>query len=325
MIINLIKNEFKKEFKKKYLLAFIFIIIISSGLIVYFNDKYYIEDNDINYVEKIEEKDYEHYNFYSNYEQYQKQYNIYNKKLLDNARIKNYIEKNKLKDNQKIKLIFEKSLVLSLFVMLIISIIGGSIMSYEYSKGSIKVLLSKPVRRWKVLFSKFITLNLINIILLFLIVISMTLFISIICRINIFNLKEIVIINNSIKTVSYYLYFLKQFFINSLPIFFIGNFALMLSTLTLNTSFAVGISVFVSIIAGTISQVLLLFKLKFIAFTFLPYLDFTIFNNYVDIINFNIMYGVNLNLINGIIILIVYSILFYFISFLFINKDIKCN
>ncbi len=325
MIINLTKNEFKKEFKKKYLLVFIFIIIISSGLIVYFNDKYYIEDNDINYVEKIEEKDYEHYNFYSSYEQYQKQYNIYNKKLLDNARIKNYIEKNKLKDNQKIKLIFEKSLVLSLFVALIISIIGGSIMSYEYSKGSIKVLLSKPVRRWKVLFSKFITLNLINVILLFMIVISTTLFISIICKINIFNLKEIVIINNSIKTVSYYLYFLKQFFINSLPIFFIGNFALMLSTLTLNTSFAVGISVFVSIIAGTISQVLLLFKLKFIAFTFLPYLDFTIFNNYVDIINFNIMYGVNLNLINGIIILIVYSILFYFISFLFINKDIKCN
>lgn len=325
MISNLIKNELKKEFKKKYVFIFMFLIVIISALMVYFNNKYYIEENNTNYIEKIEETDYKSYDFYSNYEQYKKQYNVYIKKLSDDTKINNYIAKNKLKNNQKIKTIFEKSFILSLFVMLIISIIGGPIVSYEYNKGSIKVLLSKPVKRSKVLFSKFITLNLINLILLLTIFVSMTLFISIICKTNIFDLKEVIITNNVIKNVSYYLYFFKQFFINAFPVFFIGNFALMLSTLTLNTSLAVGVSVFVSITAGTISQVLLLFKLKLLEFTFLPYLDFTIFNNYVDIINLNIIYGVNFNLINGIIILIAYSILFYLVSCFFIRKDIKCN
>lgn len=323
MISNLIKNEFKKELNKKYLYVFIFLVIIISALIVYFNNKYYIEENNNNYIEKIDKSDYKNYDFYSSYEQYKKQYKIYSKRLSNDKKVNNYIYENNFKDNQKIKTIFEKSFIFSLFIMLVISIVGGSIISYEYNKGSIKTLLSKPVKRSKILFSKFITLNLMSFILLLTIIVFMTLFIFIICKINIFELQEIIIINNSIKVINYYLYFLKQYLINSLPVFFIGNFALMLSVLTLNTGLAVGVSVFVSIVAGTISQFLLLFRLKFIEFTFLPYLDFTIFKNYTDIINLNIMYGVNLNLIRGIIILIIYSILFYLVSYFCINRDIK--
>lgn len=323
MISNLIINELEKEFNKKYLYIFIFLIIFISGLIVYFSNKHYIEENNNNYVEKIEQSNYESYGFYSNYEQYKKQYKIYDKKLLNDKKISDYIYKNNFENNLKIKTILEKSFVVSLFVMLIVSIVGGSIISYEYNKGSIKMLLTKPVKRSKILFSKFITVNLINFILLLTIIISMTLFVCVISDINIFDTKEVIIVNDSIKIINYYLYFLKQFFINSLPIFFIGNFSLMLSALTLNTALSVGLSVFISITAGTITQFLLLFKLKFIEFTFLPYLDFTIFKNYFDIINLNIMYGVNLNLISGIIILIIYSIIFYLLSYFFINRDVK--
>ncbi len=323
MIINLIRNELKKEFKKKYILVFIILLIFISGITVYFNNQKDIEGN-IRYIEKIEEKDYNKYNFYSNYKQYINQYNIYNKKLSEDVKINEYLIKNDINNNQKEKMILENSFIISLFVVLIISIIGGTIVSQEYNKGSIKVLLSKPVKRWKILLSKVITINLINFILLFTILVSMTLFVILIYKINIFNLNEIIIIHNKINQVNYYIKFLKEFFINSLPVFFVGNFALMLSTLTLNTSLAVGLSVFISIAGGIISQFLFALRLKFIEYTFLPYLDFNIFKDYVDIINNNIIYGINLNIIKGSIILLIFFIFFYILSNLsFSKKDIK--
>lgn len=46
----------------------------------------------------------------------------------------------------------------SLFLPMIIVVLAVDLVSAEYSEGTIKLLLTRPVRRWKVLTSKYITL-----------------------------------------------------------------------------------------------------------------------------------------------------------------------
>lgn len=47
---------------------------------------------------------------------------------------------------------------IDLFLPLMIMVVASDLVSSEYSLGSIKLLLTRPVRRWKVLLSKYITL-----------------------------------------------------------------------------------------------------------------------------------------------------------------------
>lgn len=49
---------------------------------------------------------------------------------------------------------------IDLFIPLMVMVIASDLVSSEFSLGSIKLLLTRPVRRWKVLLSKYITLSL---------------------------------------------------------------------------------------------------------------------------------------------------------------------
>jgi ABC-2 type transport system permease protein len=49
---------------------------------------------------------------------------------------------------------------IEMFIPLMVMVIASDIVSSEHSLGSIKLLLTRPVRRWKVLLSKYITLGL---------------------------------------------------------------------------------------------------------------------------------------------------------------------
>lgn len=55
-----------------------------------------------------------------------------------------------------IRMFLESSI--ELFIPLMVMVIASDIVSSEHSQGSIKLLLTRPVRRWKVLMSKYITL-----------------------------------------------------------------------------------------------------------------------------------------------------------------------
>ncbi len=55
-----------------------------------------------------------------------------------------------------IRIFLENSI--DLFLPLMVMVIASDLVSSEYSLGSIKLLLTRPVRRWKILLSKYITL-----------------------------------------------------------------------------------------------------------------------------------------------------------------------
>ena len=63
-------------------------------------------------------------------------------------------------------------------------------------------------------------------------------------------------------------------------------------------------------------------KFKYIIYTFIPYLDFSIFKDAYSILMLNMKYNMNFNILLGIITLIIYSIVFLLLSlFIFNEKD----
>ncbi|SFF91514.1 ABC-2 type transport system permease protein [Planifilum fulgidum] len=55
---------------------------------------------------------------------------------------------------------------ISLFLPLLVVVVAADIVSSEYGQGTIKLLLSRPVRRWKILLSKYVALILVTSLLL---------------------------------------------------------------------------------------------------------------------------------------------------------------
>src|SRR6478609_844788 len=51
-------------------------------------------------------------------------------------------------------------------VLLLTVIVAAGIVASEFSQGTIKMLLTRPVKRWKILLSKFLTVNLFGMVLM---------------------------------------------------------------------------------------------------------------------------------------------------------------
>lgn len=204
--------------------------------------------------------------------------------------------------------ILETSLSIIPFLGMILCFLTGGIMSNEFQNGTSRVYFTKPVKRWKILLSKLLTNYYLVFYYLFLIILSYLLFEFFFLSISDFNISS----------------FIEKYFLYSIPLFFISTFSLFLSTITTSTAFSVGFSCFIYIMGGIMAQILFGINIKIIQYTFLPYLDFTIFSNNEELEIMNKELGINLSQNNGIIILLVSIIVLYLISnYVFNKKDIK--
>lgn len=192
------------------------------------------------------------------------------------------------------------------FISILICILFGGIVSNEFHSGTIRVYLAKPVKRWKILLSKIILVYLYILFFMIVTILSYLIIIKI--------YKDTYVNINIIKEVIIYF----------APIFFTGSIVIFLSILTNSTSASVGISIMICFLSNLIVQIFFGFGYTIFQYTFLPYMDFSIFKDtdYLKLIYDEL--NVTLSIKNGIIILIVFSLLFIFLSFnMFIKKDIK--
>lgn len=187
------------------------------------------------------------------------------------------------------------------FIGIMISIIFSGIVSNEIDNGTIRFYLTKPVSRINILKSKFLTIVIYQIILL-----SFILFIySVLCK----DIDRTYII----KYIKY-----------CSPLLLISSVIILFSILFKNTSITVGLSIFIIVFGGLITQLLLDINVTQIEFTFLPYMDFTLFDDSETLKLLNQTYKINLSVKKGIIINLISTIMFYKIGeFIFNKKDIK--
>lgn len=227
--------------------------------------------------------------------------------------------KNNLKTN------FEDSISNNQIILgIIMIIISGSIVSSEFQKGTIRLLVTKPSKRWKILLSKFLAITIITIGLLLL-----TNLLSLITNGIIYGFKDyftpfLKITSGKVKEICYLTHILGVLLINLIPIIFINLIAFSLGTITHNTALSVGITIFIQLSYSLLIILLIELGINAIDLTFLPYLDYSQFLDKKLLYDNNIFYEKYYDINKANLVLLSWSILIYSISnLIFVKKDIK--
>lgn len=211
---------------------------------------------------------------------------------------------------------------LSIFVMIFLAFKSGNILAKEHSDGSIRLLLIKPIRRWKFILGKFLYLILFAIYIYIMFLIGSIVYSGIIYGFNDMFLPKLIFIDNRIVEINYLWWVLKNMCICFIPMIFISSFIMLLSVITLNVNIVVGISIIISALSSFILKFIVEYRLvffKFIPFSYLNLSDFIMNNNLIFKALIN--NGISLNL--GLFILIISSIICYIISHIvYVKKDI---
>lgn len=198
-------------------------------------------------------------------------------------------------------------------ILLLTVIVSAGIVASEFSQGTIKMLLTRPVKRWKILMSKFITVNLFCLALLLInylifIAFSFILFKSSGGHYLIWSGGQVV--EQSIWARGLYMLLLSFG-----SIFITSTFAFTIGTVFRSSSMAIGLSIFIYFTGSTIVMLLSKYEItKYILFT---HMDLTQFES-------GYMIFEDITMPFSLAVLSIYLILFLAISYLtFSKRDIK--
>ncbi len=204
-----------------------------------------------------------------------------------------------------IKFVKKSAFVLSFnlipFVGIFEILFFSGIISDEIDRGTFRFYLTKPVSRHRIYVSKMA------------LIIGYS-YISVL----------IIIIFTSIFEAKIDIFYVSKYLTYSIPIFTISGQILYFSSKIRSKSFTICFCILLFSFSLLITQFLLNMDLKFIIFTPLPYLDFSIFENPENLEVLNKTYDINLNLKSGVLLDTVYMTLFYLLGLKsFVKKDIK--
>ena len=199
------------------------------------------------------------------------------------------------------KSVFELSFNLIPFVEILTILIFSGIISGEISSGTFKFYLTKPASRLRIYVSK----------------------IGLIMGYSYISILNIAIFS-SIFSSKIDLFYLQKLFSYGIPIFLVSAQILYFSAKIRSKSFTICYMTLLISFSLFLTQILLKRGFNFIKFTFLPYLDFSIFDDPVNLANFNLTYNTNFNIKSGALIDTLYTIAFLALGcFTFLRKDIK--
>ena len=295
------------------------------------NDSYYIES-----YSKMTEKEFilslspEDKNIMT-YEKYLKIFDLNLESQKQEIQKKEYALKNNLYDSAYDSENVGRSLVKSGYstgtIFILISVMISIIIAKEFTTGSIRLLMIRPVKRWKILFSKLLAILIMTLIMTIIAYLSLLISCLIIYGIDILNIPNLEIINSKVEE--------QSIFIQSV------NYTLLtlISTFSL-ICIAVTLAVFSRSPAATIAGSLaiyfgsMLFNMEMVytpqfwmQYTIIPYINFMNFSDNIIsniIMQNNIKYGLDITIERGIITFVVLSLVLLIISTIRFNKmDIK--
>ncbi|MFF2754631.1 ABC transporter permease [Psychrobacillus sp. NPDC058041] len=192
-------------------------------------------------------------------------------------------------------------------------IVAAGIVASEFSQGTIKMLLTRPVKRWKLLTSKLLTVG------IFAIVMSIILFVFGVIGAYIFfdsvpgmNLD---VVNGQVIEVSFWGRVLLLTGLSLVNVFVIGTLAFMIGSVFRSSSLAIGISIFLMFMGVNITFMLA-------RFDFAKYILFAN-TNLTQYIGDNHPIIAGLTMPFSIVVILVYVIVFLVISYWsFIKRDV---
>lgn len=152
--------------------------------------------------------------------------------------------------------VFSTSSSLIQIIGLLIIVITGSALAMEFSQGTIKFLLINPVKRWKILVSKYIMSITLGYIMLFMLYILSAALSMIFFGTSQLSAEYLEVINGSVHGISGYLYVLRNYMLGSVNIIVMATLAFAISSLVRSSSLAIGVSLFAMLSGNTIVLIL---------------------------------------------------------------------
>ncbi len=211
----------------------------------------------------------------------------------------------------------------SIIVMILVSITSSGIVSKEHSSGTIKNIVTTPVKRWKILLSKFIYLILHTYIIWLIGLIFLIIYSGIKFGFNDLLTPKLIYINNHVVEVNYFIYLLKELFVAGIPIIFFLSIILSLSAITLNTAITTSITSIIAILSVFNWYICYLFNIKILAYTPFIILDVGFIHNKLQPYT-NTLHIIDFNYYKVIIISIVLTLIMHLVTAIIYSKrDIK--
>lgn len=152
--------------------------------------------------------------------------------------------------------VFLTSTSLVTVVALLAIVIAGGIVSSEFSQGTVKFLLINPVKRWKILMSKYFTVITVGYIMLCILFVVMIPITGLMLGFDGFSTPYIYVSGGEVKEMPTLLYAAEQYLMKSVEMIVMSTLAFAISSLVRSTALAIGVSVFTMCIGSTVTQFL---------------------------------------------------------------------
>jgi len=140
--------------------------------------------------------------------------------------------------------IFGMSIMTISVISVLIIIIAGSLISSEFSSGTVKFLLINPVKRWKIFVAKYISVISITLVSLLVLYIFNFIFAGIFFGFNSIASPFLSAENGNLIVGSSIGYIAVKYLLDSIGMVCMATFAFMLSSLVRNSALAIGLGVF---------------------------------------------------------------------------------
>lgn len=217
---------------------------------------------------------------------------------------------------------YEIFIILSIIMVIII---GGGIVSSEYSKGTIRLLLIRPVSRWKILLSKLLAVLIVGMGVVFIGITTLYISTGVVFGFETYKVPLLDTINGSIVHLSYIKFIISKIILSCSSLVFITALVFLISTVAKNTALAVAISMMLYLGTVPATDMLISLKQTWIVSTFVPYINVS----YLRLIPstqqmLSQSFGMQLEYTKGATQLLLISIVMLLITFItFIRRDVK--
>ncbi|MGD6967279.1 ABC transporter permease [Rossellomorea vietnamensis] len=191
-------------------------------------------------------------------------------------------------------------------------IVAAGIVASEFTWGTIKLLLIRPISRTKILLSKYIT------VLLFGITLLLTLFLLSTLVGAIFfgggdGQPHLVYIDGAVEEQNMVFYLIKTYLLKSISITMMATMAFMISAVFRSSSLAIGISLFLLFMGGTATQFISM-KYDWAKYSLFANTDLTIYTGAMQPLVDDMTLGFSVTM------LIIYFVIFHLLAFIVFKK-----
>ncbi|PSL44561.1 ABC-2 type transport system permease protein [Salsuginibacillus halophilus] len=252
--INLLKNEHMKLFKRTgtmVMVAVMLLAVLGAGAV----SKFMINpDTQSDWQAELEAENIQFENMLDE----SNQTSAEQERMQEQLALNNYrLENNKPPVNSETLwgFMIDASNLTGLAALFTI-VAASSILAHEFSQGTIKLLLIRPVKRSKILQSKYVTAMMFSGMLLVLIFAFSFLTGSLLFGFHGIDQSHLVYQEGRVVEQPMFMYVAQLFSLNSVEVLMMGTFAFMVAAIFKNSSFAIGISIFLLFTGPQLVQVL---------------------------------------------------------------------